>query len=98
MIKLKDLLSESKYKANVFADVVDDIVKDEKFKNIDRVSDADPISGNVSIYIKDRDKQSAKNIIKTLKRKYGVTGNWNESESAVVAAGDSLVEGRIKYD
>lgn len=90
MIKLKTLLNESKYKAHVFADVVDDIVTDEKFKNVDRTEEN---RGDVYIYIKDRDKKSIGDIANTLKSKYGVEGvKWNEGESAIVVPGSSLVE------
>lgn len=85
-------VSESKYKAHVFSDVVHDIVSDEKFKNVDYIKDGDFTNDTVRIYIKDRDKSSAKKIIKTLQSKYGVEGKWNERESAVEVSGSSLVD------
>lgn len=71
MIKLKDLLDESKYKALAFADVVDDIIKD---KRLAAYSQEQPYSNTIDIHVNSGGQKEVERIASMLKKEYGVDG------------------------
>jgi len=62
MIKLKDLIKESKYRAHVFADVADDIVKDERF-SVDSIIDQG-MAGRTELHIHNGGREKPKRLKK----------------------------------
>lgn len=69
MIKLKDLLNERNHTGYVFADVVDDIVKDEKMK-VDIIEQ--PRSNTIQLVIMDGGSKEALRIKKVLMDTYSI--------------------------
>lgn len=92
MIKLTNLLNESKYRGNVLADVIEDIIKDEDFKYVDRVEDS-RMNNTTYIYLTTRDMKSASEIMKTLKGKYGIKNvGYSKTHVAVTVPSGTLME------
>lgn len=85
-------VKESKYRGNVLADVIEDIIEDEGFEHVDRVEDS-RMNDSTYIYLSTRDMKPAGKIMKTLKDKYGVDDvGYSKTQVAVVVPSGTLME------